>query len=133
MNPMRAQVDHLDPHNAPATVFDRYADQGVLAYQACTTCGTSFFPPRVLCPSCGAGEVEWRPSRGRGVVYSATTIAPRGAPPYTVALVDLDEGWRMMSTVSDPEGGPVSIGDPVSVRFESRAEGAIPLFDKVID
>lgn len=129
---MRVDVEKLSPDTAPGTVFDRYADAGVLAHQACGACGTAFFPPRVLCPSCGAGELEWRPSAGRGVVYSATTIAPRGGEPYTVALVDLDEGYRMMSTVSAPDGGEVSIGDVVTVRFESREDDAVlAVFDKV--
>ncbi len=131
MEPMRVLVSELSPDTAPGTVFDRYADAGVLAHQVCEACGTAFFPPRVLCPSCGAGELEWRPSSGRGVVYSATTIAPRGGAPYTVALVDLDEGYRMMSTVSDPDGGEVAIGDAVTVRFEPRDDAsALPVFDK---
>nr|WP_281497002.1 OB-fold domain-containing protein [Ornithinimicrobium sp. F0845] len=119
----------MSPETAPGTVFDRYAAEGVLAYQSCASCRQAVFPPRVLCPSCGSDDLDWLPSGGRGTVYSATVIAPRGKEPYTVALIDLDEGFRMMSTVTTGDDRPVAIDDSVTVSFRSsEAEPPLPVF-----
>lgn len=124
--PLQVDADALEPTLAPATVFDRYADEGELAYQECTACGGSIFPPRVLCPHCGSGILRWQVSAGWGRVYSLSTITPRGHEPYTVALIDLAEGYRMMSTVSGP--GEVAIGDPVQVSFTTADGKPLPIF-----
>lgn len=102
----------------PARVGDvgptrRYADalrEGRLEYQRCEQCSAAVFPPRVLCPVCSADELAWQPSRGAGAVYSASTLTPRDEDPYTVVLVDLDEGFRVMSTVA---GATAPIGSRV--------------------
>ena len=77
------------------------------------------FRPRVLCPACGSPRLEWRPSAGLGTVYSATTVHSRGADPYTVALVDLDEGVRVMATLAGParESGLIDARVEVAVRM----------------
>lgn len=123
---LQVDADALEPELAPATVFDRYAAAGELAYQQCTECAGSIFPPRVLCPHCGSGVLRWQASQGRGRVYSLSTIAPRGQEPYTVALIDLAEGYRMMSTVTGP--GEVAIGDLVQVSFDTSGEQPLPVF-----
>lgn len=125
---VRADVESLSPETAPGTVFDRFASEGVLAYQSCGDCRHGVFPPRVLCPSCGSDDLGWQPSAGRGTVYSATVIAPRGKEPYTVALIDLAEGFRMMSTVTADDRA-VAIDDPVTVSFRpSKDEPPLPVF-----
>ena len=73
---------------------------GELRYSWCSTCSRSLFPPRAFC-RCG-GETEWRISAGLGSIHSFTVVerAPlesfRADVPYTIALVDLDEGFRIM-------------------------------------
>jgi uncharacterized OB-fold protein len=111
--------------------------EGELRHQACRGCGKVQFYPRALCAGCGATDLEWRRSGGLGVVYAVTVVyrAPsepfRADVPYAVALVDLDEGFRMMANVvgDDPEG--VAIGDRVRVVFEMRGEVALPQFTRV--
>jgi uncharacterized OB-fold protein len=82
---------------APAEVYRRYLESGKLGFQRCTDCGAAIFYPRVLCPACGSVTLEWQTSGGRGTVYATTAVYRRDAEPYNVALVDLDEGFRMMT------------------------------------
>ena len=80
-----------------------------LHFQRCGACGTLLGYPRVLCPGCGGRDLEWEESAGRGTVYSATTVHAREET-YTVVLVDLDEGVRVMGA------GDVAIGAAVAAR-----------------
>ncbi|MBV9228226.1 MAG: OB-fold domain-containing protein [Chloroflexi bacterium] len=104
-----------DQGTAPTRVFTHYLNNGKLAYQYCQTCAAPVFYPRVLCPTCGGTALEWRVSSGRGTVYSTTTIYHRGKAPYNVVLVDLEEGFRMMSRVEETPSEEVRIG--MAVRF----------------
>ncbi|MFF5259955.1 Zn-ribbon domain-containing OB-fold protein [Actinomadura viridis] len=113
---------------APHAVYQSWLDREVLAFQACGACGNAVFPPRSRCPHCGRPELGWRRSRGHAVVYSATTIEPRGGEPYCVALVDLAEGYRMMTNVVGVAASDVRIGDQVTLRFEHRDGTAVPVF-----
>jgi len=96
--------------------------------QACNDCGRHQFPPRILCIHCGSRRIEWRRVSGSGRVYSFTVIhrAPEPAflkdVPYVVAVVELDEGGRIMTNV---------IGcRPDDVRCDMRVE---PVFEDVND
>jgi len=121
-----------DPESAPywaATL------EGRLLVQRCTSCGHHQLYGRAHCLAC-RGTVEWVEASGRGTVYSFTVIRQnmsrsfRHLLPYVVALVDLDEGPRLMTNVvgCDPEA--VRIGASVQVRFEPVSdEAAIPLFE----
>src|SRR5690606_4692586 len=113
--PGRATVvpDHVgEPHAA----YQALLDEGVLGFQACGACARAVFPPRGRCSACGADALTWRASQGRGTVYSTTVLTPRNAAPYAVVLVDLDEGYRMMSRVDEPS---VAIGDRVAARIDA--------------
>lgn len=116
----------LTPDTAPDTVFESFLSDGTLAFQRCTACAQAVFPPRVLCPACGDPRLEWQRSGGEGAVYSVTTLAPRGQEPYAVALVDLAEGFRVMTNVV--ADGDVAIGDPVRADFSAEVTPAGPRF-----
>lgn len=95
-----------------------YADglaAGELRFQHCRDCARPVFHPRVLCPHCGAESLHWRACAGLGTVYATTVLHPRGGAPYNVALVDLDEGFRMMSRVEGVAPEDVTIGARVAV------------------
>jgi uncharacterized protein len=98
---------------SPADIFSEHCSRGELAYQVDTE-GRPVFYPRL-------GEYEWRVSAGLGTVYATTTIHRRGEEPYGLTLVDLDEGFRMMSRVR----GEAEIGARVRVAFED----GVPVFD----
>lgn len=111
---------------APGAVYRRYLDAGMLGFQRCEDCGKAIFYPRILCPFCGGDALVWEASAGRGTVYAATTVHRRDGAPYNVVLVDLEEGFRMMSRVENAPPGGVGIG--LSVRFEvRRGEDAEPV------
>lgn len=101
---------------APADVFAEHCARGDLAYQLDAD-GRPLFPPRIR----GAA---WRVSAGRGTVYATTTVHRRGEESYDVSLIDLDEGFRMMSRVVTTSP-PTRIGMRVRVVFED----GVPLFE----
>ena len=85
-----------------------------LHFQRCGACAAAVHPPRPLCPVCGARDLAWERGAGLGTVYSATTVHTREER-YDVSLVDLDEGYRVMTTV---DGGGV-IGARVRGRVDA--------------
>ncbi|MDA3643977.1 OB-fold domain-containing protein [Saccharopolyspora indica] len=83
---------------APEVVFRDGLAAGELRFQRCRKCSAAVFQPRVLCPACGSDDLSWQRSSGLGSVYSTTAVRTREGA-HNVALVDLDEGFRMMSRV----------------------------------
>lgn len=102
---------------APAKVYRSYLESGKLGFQHCEECGAIVFHPRVLCTVCGGTSLEWRESSGRGTVYATTAIYRRDADPYNVALVDLKEGFRMMSRVEGLPAEEVRVGTQVRLKI----------------
>ncbi len=101
--------------------FAVHLKDGRLMGSRCARCGHSSFPPRADCPSCLGGEFEFEEWSGRGTIYTFTEIAaaPTGfedVVPFTVAVVDLEEGGRLLAWVGDTlRDGGVGIGMPVQV------------------
>jgi uncharacterized OB-fold protein len=93
---------------------------GELRVQRCESCGQAVFYPRALCTHCHSDRLVWTVAKGTGTVYSYT-VAHRGfgefaaQAPFTVALVDLDEGVRMLTRIVG--GGPIEIGDRVRLEI----------------
>jgi uncharacterized protein len=101
--------------------------------QWCVDCERAVHFPRSFCPHCSGSALEWRPATGRGTVYSYTVDhrPPRafGVEPYVVALVDLDEGVRVMTNIVGTPPGAVRVGLPVELTWEPLADGRnLPLF-----
>ena len=122
-------MDDLTKQSPLGTYMD-YVGKGELAYQVCTDDGSVVFYPRVVAPTSGSRNLEWRVSKGLGTVYATTAIYSKDKPPYNVALIDMDEGFRMMSRVEDIDPMQVSIGMRVKVRMHPTAEKqpAYPVF-----
>ena len=79
---------------------------GRLMGSVCSDCGFATFPPRADCPECLSGNFEFSERNGRGTIYTYSTIAaaPTGFDdevPYTVAVVDLDEGGRLLGWLGE--------------------------------
>ncbi len=91
-----------------------------LVGEICEKCGEKIFPPRDVCPGCEAPAKTPLPFSGRGEVYSYSTVyhPPRGFEefaPYTVALVQLEEGPMVTAQLTDVDASQVSIGMPVEM------------------
>jgi uncharacterized OB-fold protein len=108
--------------------------EGELRYQRCAACGRVQFYPRALCAGCGATDLAWERARGTGTVHAVTVVYRPPTPafkadvPYAIALVDVDEGFRMMANVVGVDPERVAIGDRVRVVFERRGDVALPQF-----
>ena len=105
--------------------------EGVLRIQRCRACGRHVFYPRAVCPHCTTGELGWVEASGHGVVHSFTVVhrAPaeyREEVPYVVALVELDEGVRMLTRLVDVEPAAVGVGLPVEISV--RGDPKLPYF-----
>jgi len=113
-----------DPVPSPAAAFAEHCRRGELAYQV-TGDGSAVFPPRLAQPGTGA-PLRWAVSAGRGSVHATTVVRRRGEPAENVALVDLDEGFRMMSRVDGVAPEEVRIGLRVAVRFDGEVPAFVP-------
>ena len=109
------------------------AREGRLVTQRCAGCGRLQHPPRPMCPSCHGLDLEIVDLAGTGVVYSYSILHHPQHPsfdyPVVAALIDLDEGVRILSNLVDVPPEEVRIGLPVEVRFvPTRDEMAVPVF-----
>ena len=108
-------------------------EAGELRLQRCEACGAAVFYPRMICPHCFSGAMRWFTAAGTGYVYSYT-VAHRAfgdfadQAPFTVALVDLDEGVRMMTRIVGADPGRVQIGMRVQMTIEPIADANLPCF-----
>jgi uncharacterized OB-fold protein len=92
--------------------------------------GVFVHPPRVAAPGSGDSDLHWVTASGLGTVHSTTTV--RCKPPasdYNVALIDLEEGPRMMSTVIGIAPADVRIGMAVRARIDGGEEGPRVVFE----
>ncbi len=106
---------------------------GVLRVQRCGDCGQHVFIPAPLCTYCQSGSLEWVDTQGAGSVYSYTVVhrpqRPEFRVPYVVAIVEMAEGWHMLTNLIDIEPDDVKIGMPVRVAFERMSdEITLPYF-----
>ncbi len=117
---------------SPYAVYVAHLRKGELAYQYSRAAGRAVFFPRVVCPFTGSTDLDWRISKGYGVVYSTSEVHPRQGEPYNVSLIDCDEGFRLMSRVTGVASGAVRIGARVRFRTEFVAdEDPRPVFEVV--
>ena len=136
MSEARSEPKRITPR--PTAVSEPYwagCAEGELRLQQCDACGCHQFYPRLLCGSCGATALSWRTVSGAGRV-ATWSVVRRGVSkayeaPYVVALIDLDEGPRMMSQIvgSDVEDPRLAVGARVKVEFLPWADDVtVPVF-----
>ncbi|WP_199087393.1 OB-fold domain-containing protein [Bosea sp. ASV33] len=104
-----------------------------LTFQRCTDCRETVWPAKSHCPNCGKRALVWEGSKGKGKVYSFSTIMRGPTPawqaivPYTVGFVEMEEGY-ILFTQFDCAPDAIKIGDAVSVRYIKRGEQTLPIF-----
>jgi hypothetical protein len=107
--------------------------EGVLRVQRCRDCEGYVFIPQPVCTHCFGAALEWVESSGRGTVYSFTRVhrppRPEFEVPYTVAIIELEEGWHMLSNIVECAIEDVRVGMPVEVTFRPMSdEITLPMF-----
>lgn len=119
----------MSADQSPRGRFLDHAARGELAYQR-GACGRAVFPPRVTAPLGVTGPLDWAVSAGLGRVHSVTVMHPRGEAPQALALIDLDEGFRMMSRIDTDAPDTVAIGARVRAGFRALDAdgGPLPVF-----
>lgn len=114
------------------------ARHGQLLVQQCRHCDTHQFYPRNFCMHCTGESLDWVEASGKGHVYTYT-INRRAAnaymaehTPYAVAIIELEEGVRLMANIIDSKLEDLAIGKPVKVVFEKiNDEVTLPQFKLV--
>jgi uncharacterized OB-fold protein len=108
---------------------------GELRLQRCDACANVYFPPRPFCPSCASRKVSVFKASGKATLYSYVInhrpAAPGFTPPYAIAVVELDEGPRMMSNIIDCPQTPeaLELDMKLEVAFEKLDDKiTLPLF-----
>ncbi|MGF1599120.1 MAG: Zn-ribbon domain-containing OB-fold protein [Acidimicrobiales bacterium] len=98
--------------------------QQQLVLQECDACQQRLFPPKTHCPACGSGALSWRPVSGTGTIYSFTIARRPPHPvfaeqcPLAIAIVELDEGPRMITNIVECAPDRIEVGMAVQVAFE---------------
>ena len=106
-----------DPHSAPLgpeAQFKAYLAQGKFMIQRSRSTGRHVFYPRVAVPGSGETDLEWVPASGDGTIYAITINRTREGG-YNIALVDLEEGPRLMTRIEGVD--TVAIGTRVKARI----------------
>lgn len=99
------------------------AAEGKLLIAKCEDCGKVHHYPRPFCPSCWSENVTSIESTGRGTLYTYSTVYMNDLHPfkerlpYVAAIVELDEGPRLMTNMEDCEPADLEVGMPVTVGF----------------
>ncbi|MCQ4080691.1 Zn-ribbon domain-containing OB-fold protein [Streptomyces sp. RB6PN25] len=128
----RFDLPDIDAFTRP--YWDAAAD-GRLLIRRCGACGAAHHYPREFCPRCWSEDVAWEEASGRAALYTWSVVhlndlAPhRDRVPYVAAVVDLDEGPRMMTEIVDCAGSDLRVGMPLRVLFRAEAGApAVPVF-----
>ena len=123
------------PDDPMVTAYYEHCAAGKLCFQRCSGCGTWRHVPRIMCAQCGSAEWEWAESSGRGKLFSWTVCHQAMHPafadevPYAVAVVELEEGVRMVTGLRGIDLDALALDLPLRVTFEEAAEGiALPYF-----
>ena len=133
-------VDTLLPLPQPSIETEPFwagVQERKLLMPRCDACGTIAFPPTVACGACAKQAFTWTPMSGNGSVYSFVVYHRIYHPaftdkvPYVVAVVDLDEGPRIISNVVDVPLDEVTCDMPVRVVYDEVRDGfLIPKFTR---
>ena len=122
------------PHPSPLTqpYWDGCARHELL-FQRCGTCGMATHTPAYMCAHCASQDLSWVHSGGLGEIYSWTTVwrpqAPTFQVPYVAIIVEMDEGWQILSNLIGCEPDAVEIGTRVEVVFREMQGGfTLPYF-----
>lgn len=125
--------------NAQTQAYWDGAAQGELRYQRCQDCGHVQLIPRSLCEQCQCTQLDWKVSQGEGVVLTFTTVYRAPLPvfkdmvPYVIAIVDMDEGFRVMANALAQASERLEIGSRVRIGFQDVHGMALPVVQALVE
>jgi uncharacterized protein len=125
----------IDAVEAPRDTYWRMLEEGRFRFQRCARCRNAWLPPREDCPSCWSPEWRWEDASGRGklvswvVYHTAFHEAFEKRLPYNVAVVELEEGPRLITNIVNLPDSKEDVTDrPVSLAIETDHGKALPRF-----
>ena len=132
LHPQSEGIPILRTSPLTATFWDG-CKEGELRYQRCTACQAAIFNPTHVCRVCTSRELAWEVSAGLGTVYSYTIchrpMTPQFTDIYAPIIVDLDEGYQMLSDLVGCSAEDVRVGMRVRVLFHSIGDRTLPYFE----
>lgn len=121
----RAAVPHATPGPLTAPFWQGCAE-GQLLFQRCESCAAANFPPAEHCRQCLSTALRWERSAGNGVVYSWTVVhravTPAFETPYAPAIIDMAEGYQILTNIIDTDMAQIRVGMAVTVDFRAVGE-----------
>lgn len=106
-----------------------------LLIKRCADCARAHWYPRPFCPYCWSERVDWEQASGRATLYTWSVVYSNDLPPfpakvpYVAAVVDLDEGPRMMTNVVDCDFADLRVGLPLQAAFQAETDDVVlPVF-----
>jgi uncharacterized OB-fold protein len=126
---------HLPSPDAETVPYWEAAREGRFLLKRCNGCGAAHFYPRPFCPHCWSDDVEWFEASGRATLYTFSIVRRNDLPPfnervpYVAAVVDLEEGPRMITNVIGCEFDAVEIGMALTVAFREDGDYSLPVFE----
>ncbi len=134
LQPQSGRVPHAEsPVSAP---FWEGCANHELRYQRCVDCGQATFPPSEHCRFCLCFRLDWMASAGLGEIYSWTVVhrpvSAEFAPPYAPAIVELREGYQLLTNIIGVAADELTVGLGVRVEFCSvNSDLTLPYFTKL--
>jgi uncharacterized OB-fold protein len=121
-------MGHLPVIEAETQPFWDAAKEGRFLLRRCSACGRAHHYPRPFCPFCWSEDVPWEDASGRAVLYTWSTVFRNDLPPfgdqvpYVAAVVDLEEGPRVMTQLVDVEQDELAIGMALQVVYRPLSD-----------
>ena len=128
LQPQAAELPHATPSPLTTPFWDA-CRRSELLFQRCGNCGAANFPPTEFCRRCQSRDRDWERGSGHGTLYSWTVVyrpvTPAFATPYAPAIVNLDEGYQMVTNIVNAKPGQLRAGLPVEVTFVDVSGGLV--------
>jgi uncharacterized OB-fold protein len=124
-----------DPTDDPSAAYWGFLEGGQFRFQHCRACANAWLPARSQCPKCWSPDWEWEDASGGGrvvswvVFHTAFHEAFKERLPYNVAVVELEEGPRLITNLTNLQDAPGDVTDkPVRLVIERDMDRALPRF-----
>ena len=126
LRPQTGPIERPSPSEFSGPYWEGCA-AGELRFQRCSDCGHPVHTPAAVCSACGSVRLVWVASSGRGVIHSYTIVwrpaTPAFVVPYAPVVVEVEEGWHLLTALVECDHDDVAIGSPVEIVFRPLADG----------